>query len=510
MASAAAAVRRTPAGTAVLVGYLAPEPGVELDLAACRAALRGVLPAALVPLLAPVEQLPTRGSGKVDRDALPWPLARADDDVPPAAGLSETAQWVAQRWTAALGVAVAGPKDDFFDAGGGSLVAAQLVSALRERFPTVTVADVYENPRIGDLARTLDELEPVDVADRRVVRPTPLRAQVIQTAARGAARRCWSGCAGSPGCWPPTCVLRATTEVRVGAGRPGRRVVGRARLAGADQPVRPDGDHRRSWRAWLLRDLRPGWYARGGSRPPADLVHRVLGRGGRVGEPVVRAVDGRVRACPRSERRQRRRPAHPAAGHRDADARQRLLGRARGRPARVLARRRHPEGRTHPHRQAGHASARGPRSVPGARIGQGAEIAPGSAVLGPVPPGELWTGSPAVFDRPGARAVARRAGASRTCLGGRLRAHRGAARGPARRRGRVRAPGRRLVRARLDELGEAAGAALRAVPLGALAMVVVLLVVTLVSVRLLGIGLAGGLPRRAQPARVAGLGHANG
>ena len=36
--------------------------------------LRARLPAALVPRLAVVDDLPTRTSGKVDRDALPWPL----------------------------------------------------------------------------------------------------------------------------------------------------------------------------------------------------------------------------------------------------------------------------------------------------------------------------------------------------------------------------------------------------------------------------------------------------
>ena len=37
------------------------------------------LPAALVPLLAPSTTLPTRTSGKVDRDALPWPLPASED-----------------------------------------------------------------------------------------------------------------------------------------------------------------------------------------------------------------------------------------------------------------------------------------------------------------------------------------------------------------------------------------------------------------------------------------------
>ena len=63
-----------------------------------------------------------------------------------------TAAWVAGHWTAILGGAPTGPDDDFFDLGGGSLTAAQLVSRLRERFPEVTVADVYDHPGLADLA----------------------------------------------------------------------------------------------------------------------------------------------------------------------------------------------------------------------------------------------------------------------------------------------------------------------------------------------------------------------
>ena len=44
------------------------------------------------------------------------------------------------------------PDSDFFELGGNSLAAAKLVSALRERFPAVAVADVYDHRRLGDLA----------------------------------------------------------------------------------------------------------------------------------------------------------------------------------------------------------------------------------------------------------------------------------------------------------------------------------------------------------------------
>ena len=127
---AAAAVRRTRAGNQVLVGYIVSEGELDTDIAAL--ALRERLPATLVPLLAVVDDLPTRTSGKVDRDALPWPLPAASSVDPVAAGLlTPTEGWLADGWAEILGVAVSDPKADFFTHGGGSLTAAQLVARIR-------------------------------------------------------------------------------------------------------------------------------------------------------------------------------------------------------------------------------------------------------------------------------------------------------------------------------------------------------------------------------------------
>lgn len=182
VAGGAAVVQTTPAGNQVLVGYIAlttaDAAGFDRSLAMDR--LREELPAALVPLLAIVDELPTRTSGKVDRAALPWPLPAATDEA--ASGeLSPTAGWLAEKWAAILGVPVSGPDDDFFSHGGGSLSAAQFVSAVRERFAETTVADIYDYPRIGSLADELDARTPDEPVVIREVLPTPLRSQIAQT-----------------------------------------------------------------------------------------------------------------------------------------------------------------------------------------------------------------------------------------------------------------------------------------------------------------------------------------
>lgn len=175
----AAAVRRTASGTPLLVGYIA-SADPAFDVNAARAALSASLPAALVPRLVLLDELPTRTSGKVDRNALPWPPPGAgpDDDEPDLGG---TMGWLAGLWRDVLGAAIDGPEADFFALGGGSLSAAQLVAALRERYPQLTVAQLMDHPRLGSLAGFLDELDPPITVVPRDVKPTPVFTGVAQT-----------------------------------------------------------------------------------------------------------------------------------------------------------------------------------------------------------------------------------------------------------------------------------------------------------------------------------------
>jgi len=182
VSGAAVAVRTTQAGNKILVGYLA-SADPEFDLHKARALLADRLPAALVPRLAVLAELPTRTSGKVDRDALPWPLPGGSPDPQASSDLTGTAQWLAGLWNAILGAEVSGLDAEFFDLGGGSLSAAQLVTALRARFPEVTVADLYDHPRLGALADWLDAAAPAAAVQTRTVKPTPRLAQWAQVLA---------------------------------------------------------------------------------------------------------------------------------------------------------------------------------------------------------------------------------------------------------------------------------------------------------------------------------------
>ena len=180
VSAGAAAVQKTDAGQPVLVAYLVAEDPATFDLAHSAGILREHLPAGVVPRLTLVDELPTRTSGKVDRAALPWPLAQTSAAE---TELDGTEAWVAELWSSALGADVSGVDEDFFALGGGSLAAAHVVVRVRERFPAVTVGDIYDRSRLGDFAEYLDQLEPEAEVEPRHVRPVGRGAQVVQVLA---------------------------------------------------------------------------------------------------------------------------------------------------------------------------------------------------------------------------------------------------------------------------------------------------------------------------------------
>lgn len=182
VSAATVVVQKTASGMPVLVGYVVPVEGFDRQTA--RAELSETLPAPLIPLLAIVDDLPVRTSGKVDKAALPWPLESADAGDSP---LSGTAAWLSEQWFAVLGIRPTDEDADFFQLGGGSLAAAQLVSRLRTRAPEFTMTDVYDLPRLRQMADAVeDEADAEADHEERVFsqpRPTPRRMQWVQTIA---------------------------------------------------------------------------------------------------------------------------------------------------------------------------------------------------------------------------------------------------------------------------------------------------------------------------------------
>ncbi|WP_033341468.1 non-ribosomal peptide synthetase [Catenuloplanes japonicus] len=172
----AVVVRPAPDGGRQLVGFYVPtvadQPAragigdgvVRRDLATdeVRAALARTLPRFAIPdLLLAVQALPRTTHGKVDRRLLEQWAASAhggtDSIAADAADLTATEAAVADVWAAVLKTSPPGPATDFFDLGGHSLHATQVLARLRDRFPvTLPVRLLFENPTVRALAAQID------------------------------------------------------------------------------------------------------------------------------------------------------------------------------------------------------------------------------------------------------------------------------------------------------------------------------------------------------------------
>ncbi|MBB5868784.1 non-ribosomal peptide synthetase-like protein [Allocatelliglobosispora scoriae] len=384
----ASAIQRTRAGNQILVGYVVVGADAAFDHDASVLRLREQLPAALVPLVAVVEGLPTRTSGKIDRAALPWPLTTGPG---PAAGvvLTPTQAWLAEEWAEILGVVVEDPAADFFNNGGGSLTAAQLTARIRTRHPQVSVLDVYQNPKLGELAALLDAYEGVRPT-RREITATPPAAGIAQSLLTvplltvvglrwTTALAALSTLAAATGLlpWAPSVSWWWLGAAWLVLFSPAGRIAiaaGGARL--------------------LLRRVRPGRYPRGGSthlrlwaaQQLADVsgVASVSGAswttayaralGVKVGRDVDLHSAPPITGLLKLGKGAAIEPEVDLAGHwLDGDVL--IIGKIRiGAGAHVGAR---------------------STLLPGARIGKNADIAAGSVVDGTVPAGQRWSGSPA-------------------------------------------------------------------------------------------------------------------
>jgi hypothetical protein len=112
-----------------------------------------MVPSAFVPL----EALPLTPNGKVDRRALPEPDARLETSefVPPTTPVEKA---LAEIWCELLELKQVGIHDNFFDLGGHSLVATQLISRLgRLSEVEVTLRDLFDTPTVAGLSKRLEK-----------------------------------------------------------------------------------------------------------------------------------------------------------------------------------------------------------------------------------------------------------------------------------------------------------------------------------------------------------------
>jgi len=143
--------RDGPVGTR-LVAYVSAQPGKTVDVGQVRQRLSRQLPGHMVPsAIVELGSLPLNANGKVDRKTLPEP--GRDGARVYEAPQGEIEEALAAIWAEVLGVERVGRNDNFFESGGNSLAALQLVRLAR-KLPgkRISLKDIFSKPSLAGLA----------------------------------------------------------------------------------------------------------------------------------------------------------------------------------------------------------------------------------------------------------------------------------------------------------------------------------------------------------------------
>ena len=159
--TAAVVLHNNPSGAVILAGYVVLKDGEPFDEAQLKIQLRGRLPEYMIPSFIEIlPKLPLLPSGKIDRKRLPAFRAHRVNAESPVVSSSNTERKIIRMLMKHSGGNTVNSTDDFFiDLGGHSLMAAHVVSDLRQDpdFQDLSMTDLYNFPTAQALARELED-----------------------------------------------------------------------------------------------------------------------------------------------------------------------------------------------------------------------------------------------------------------------------------------------------------------------------------------------------------------
>jgi hypothetical protein len=159
VSEAAVLAREDSPGEKRLVGYVVTKGAG--DISALRNFLKMKLPDYMIPsAFVLLDFMPLTPNGKLDREGLPFPEGVRSVENAFVAPRTQDEQALASIWSELLKVDRIGVHDDFFDLGGHSLMATQVVARMRAVFGLeFSVRILFEHPTIAELAAKIAEAQ---------------------------------------------------------------------------------------------------------------------------------------------------------------------------------------------------------------------------------------------------------------------------------------------------------------------------------------------------------------
>jgi acyl-coenzyme A synthetase/AMP-(fatty) acid ligase/aryl carrier-like protein len=161
VAAAAVILREDVSGSPRLVAYYVESGGPSRTPAELRALLGEELPDYMVPtVFVRLAALPSTPNGKLDRQALPAPVAEVNAGASFVAPANPLERTLAQIWESVLGNAPLGRDADIFELGADSIQMFQITARARRAGLSLTAKQVIQHRTIANLAAALAGAEP--------------------------------------------------------------------------------------------------------------------------------------------------------------------------------------------------------------------------------------------------------------------------------------------------------------------------------------------------------------
>jgi len=142
-----------------LVAYLVAHSDAAPALSELHGFFKQQLPEFMIPsAFVFLDELPLTPNGKLDRNALPMPdMNRQELDVDFIAPRSQVEKQLAEIWCDVLRINRVGIHDNFFDLGGQSLLATQIITRVSGQLSVeIPLARLFEMPTIAGLAKLIE------------------------------------------------------------------------------------------------------------------------------------------------------------------------------------------------------------------------------------------------------------------------------------------------------------------------------------------------------------------